>query len=82
MILITLCLQCLLYIYIYIYIYTLFIYLHKNAINTHTHIGISNRTCTGELASQPNAKDVKFISFSLSFHGEELIQVFVFILCY
>lgn len=35
---------------------------------------ISERTCTGELASQANAKDLKFVSFSLSFHGEDLIQ--------
>lgn len=35
---------------------------------------ITDRMCTGELASQPNAKDIKFVNFSLSFHGEELIH--------
>lgn len=35
---------------------------------------ITDRMCTGELASQPNARDIKFVNFSLSFHGEELIK--------
>lgn len=35
---------------------------------------ISHRTCTGELAMSDLAKDIKVISFSLSFHGENLIE--------
>jgi len=35
---------------------------------------ISHRTCTGELAMIEDAKDIKVISFSLSFHGQNLIE--------
>jgi len=35
---------------------------------------VSHRTCTGELAMKDLAKDIKIISFSLSFHGENLIE--------
>ena len=35
---------------------------------------ITHRTCTGELNMAEGAKDIKVISFSLSFHGENLIE--------
>lgn len=34
----------------------------------------SNRMCTGELAMNAGAKDIKVISFSLSYFGENLIE--------
>jgi len=53
----------------------------KGGLNKKEHVkskgieeGMSDRTCTGELAMNPGAKDVKVVSFSLSFHGELLID--------
>eukprot|EP00040_Diaphanoeca_grandis_P004377 m.28449 g.28449 ORF g.28449 m.28449 type:complete len:645 (+) comp15919_c0_seq1:12-1946(+) len=37
-------------------------------------VEITHRTCTGELAMKELAKDIKIVSFSLSFHGENLIE--------
>jgi hypothetical protein len=37
--------------------------------------GISHRTCTGEVVMRDDAKDIKVISFSLSFHGQNIIEV-------
>jgi hypothetical protein len=36
--------------------------------------GVTHRTCTGELAMVPGARDIKVVNFSLSFHGENLIE--------
>ena len=36
---------------------------------------VTDRACTGECAMAPGAKDIKFVNFSLSFHGERLIEV-------
>eukprot|EP00035_Acanthoeca_spectabilis_P020582 m.433630 g.433630 ORF g.433630 m.433630 type:complete len:628 (-) comp17598_c0_seq1:1374-3257(-) len=36
--------------------------------------GVSHRTCTGELAMVEGARDIKVVNFSLSFHGENLIE--------
>jgi len=35
---------------------------------------ISNRSCTGVLASQEVSRDIKITSFTLSFHGRELVS--------
>lgn len=40
--------------------------------------GVSHRTCTGELAMVEGARDIKVVNFSLSFHGENLIEVTCF----
>lgn len=36
--------------------------------------GVTHRTCTGQLAMVPGARDIKIVNFSLSFHGENLIE--------
>jgi hypothetical protein len=38
-------------------------------------VKISQHTCTGSLASDPNARDLKVISFTLSAYSQELILV-------
>ena len=35
---------------------------------------LSERTCTGQLTSHPQSRDIQFENFSLLFHGHELIQ--------
>lgn len=37
-------------------------------------VAISDRACTGILSSHPQSRDVHFESFSLLFHGHELLQ--------
>lgn len=39
-----------------------------------SQIKLSNRTCTGNLASKPIDRDVKITAFSLAYHGKVLIQ--------
>ena len=35
---------------------------------------VSDRACTGNLTSHPQSRDIHFESFSLLFHGHELLQ--------
>ena len=37
-------------------------------------LAVSDRACTGILTSHPQSRDIHFESFSLLFHGHELLQ--------
>lgn len=48
---------------------------HSNAteIGASVKLDLSNRSCTGVLASHPQSRDLKIENFSMTFHGVELL---------